>query len=260
MLEYRSTRNSVMASFWAVLEIFSDPALLARVRQEVERCQYFPSSAQSPSDNTNGDSIEEDKAFDMDALLNSPLLQSIYAEVLRLRVHIYIVRVPQRFDLPIGAWAIPNGSTMLMCSTPAHMDPEAWDTGSAGEHPLDGFWADRFLRYGEAEANVCPTKNSSGEDTVGSDSCPANRKVRFTLKDNEGSWIPYGGGPRMCPGRHFAKREIILTAAIMVAFFDVEVLKDVRSLKMDMGGFGFGTLGVDGTVPIRIRRRQQASS
>lgn len=31
-----------------------------------------------------------------------------------------------------------------------------------------------------------------------------------------------GGGVSMCPGRHFAKQEIMMTLAIMVAKFDVK--------------------------------------
>ncbi len=84
---------------------------------------------------------------------------------------------------------------------------------------------------------------------------PAEEGMLFAIDDVEGSWIPYGGGPRMCPGRHFAKREIILTTAMLVTMFDCEVLRDVRSLKMDMRGFGFGTLNAVGKVPVRMRRR-----
>ncbi|KAA8644975.1 cytochrome P450 [Aspergillus tanneri] len=237
---WASTRNSIVAAFWTVLEIFQDPALLAKVREEIKTCT----------------TDDPDTSFDIDRLLQSPLLQSIYAETLRLRVHIFIVRAPKKYNLQIRDWFIPVGKTLLMSSTPAHMDSNVWNTGARDEHPLDSFWAARFLRM---PGNEC----SGPRKCIGVTNSPSTElkspsktsQTTFAPEDVEGSWIPYGGGPRMCPGRHFAKREIILTAAMMISLFDCEVLTDVRSLKMDMRGFGFGTLNVVGKVPVRIRRR-----
>jgi hypothetical protein len=31
------------------------------------------------------------------------------------------------------------------CSTTSHMDPSLWNTGSKASHPLERFWAERFL-------------------------------------------------------------------------------------------------------------------
>lgn len=42
-----------------------------------------------------------------------------------------------------------------------------------------------------------------------------DRPPYFSLDGLNGSWIPYGGGFRACPGRHFAKREILMTLAVM---------------------------------------------
>nr|XP_039260318.1 cytochrome P450 26B1-like [Styela clava] len=38
-------------------------------------------------------------------------------------------------------------------------------------------------------------------------------------KDNRFRWIPFGGGPRICPGNHFAKLVIKLTVIEMIAHF-----------------------------------------
>lgn len=237
----RSTRNSIVAAFWTVIEVFHDPVLLAKVREEVKTCE-----------NSDPETI-----FDIDRLLQSPLLQSIYAEVLRLRVHIFIVRAPKRYSLHIGDWCIPTGKTLLMSSTPAHIDTEVWNTGVNDEHPLDSFWAERFIKVAGDEQSgprKCPRQMAS---CLAEPKCPqGTSQAKFAVEDVEGSWIPYGGGPRMCPGRHFAKREIILTTAMMVTMFDCEVMRDVRSLKMDMRGFGFGTLNAVGKVPVRMRRRK----
>lgn len=197
-----------------MLEIFSDKKLLANVRTEAEMCRKGGGSG-----------------FDIHKLLKSPLLQSVYAEVLRMRVHMLITRIPQYDDIKIHNWIIPRGKMAVLSTTVAHMDASHWNTGSHGEHPTTQFWAGRFLSHTAKEAH----------DT-------------YTTQD-AGSWFPYGGGPRMCPGRHFAKRDIIFTAALIATKFDIELGVDVPSLNMDMRGFGLGTMSVQGAVPVRIKRR-----
>ncbi|KAJ5715984.1 uncharacterized protein N7483_013165 [Penicillium malachiteum] len=221
---WASTRNSIVAAFWTVIEIFQDPSLIERVRDEVKPCE-------------NGDS---ETIFDIDKLLQSPLLHASTKEI-----------QPEHTGL-----AHPHGKTLLMSSTPAHMDTEAWNTGVNNEHPLDSFWAERFIKVANDEQSG-PKKCTRQTASTSADSkCSHDTSNSiFAIDDVEGSWIPYGGGPRMCPGRHFAKREIILTMAMMVTMFDCDVLKNVRSLKMDMRGFGFGTLNAVGKVPVRMRRR-----
>ncbi|KHO01426.1 Pfs, NACHT and Ankyrin domain protein [Metarhizium album ARSEF 1941] len=245
---WASTRNSVVASLWTVLEIISDKRLLDRVRREAAKCR-----GPSPS------------GFDIALLLENPLLQSIYAEVLRLRVHMFIIRVPVFDSLRIKDWMVPRGNLVVMSTTVAHMDPAVWNTGENGQHALDAFWADRFLKYdgvpgsgprktaSKHAGDPCPARGPGERPTA----CPASTgDASYGIRDVDGAWIPYGGGQRQCPGRHFAKRDIIFTAAVLVTYFDIEPLVDVRSLKMDMRGFGLGTMAVKGAIPYRIRRRR----
>ncbi|KAH8594147.1 hypothetical protein B0O99DRAFT_688170 [Bisporella sp. PMI_857] len=48
--------------------------------------------------------------------------------------------------------------------------------------------------------------------------------AQFCMKGRPSSFFPYGGGHVMCPGRHFAKQEILLTLAILITKFDMEFL------------------------------------
>ncbi|KAI1139121.1 cytochrome P450 [Hypoxylon sp. FL0543] len=221
-----AARNSVTAASWTIFEIYRDPELLASVRAEVDAC------AREGADGCI--------RFDIDQLLRLPVLQAAYAETLRLRMNFYIIRMPDRVDLNIRDWVIPRRKVIVTPTTVAHMDSEAWNTGLNNEHPVDKFWIGRFLRY--------PPKGTSGEASP-----------TFSTKELEGSWIPYGGGPRQCPGRHFAKRQILLTAALMVSLFDCEILEEGRDVQEDftLKGFGSGVSHPAGTVPMRIRRRDR---
>jgi hypothetical protein len=88
------------------------------------------------------------------------------------------------------------------------MNSKVWDAN--GTHPVDTFWPGRFLKF------------------------PSNdRKAEFSMAGKESSWLPFGSGANLCPGRQFAK-----------------------DLKMDLTKFGMGVLGPNGKVGARLQRRQ----
>ncbi|OJD40672.1 nacht and ankyrin domain protein [Diplodia corticola] len=254
--------NAILASIWATLDVFRDPELLGRVRREVEQCSTSTTEC----------------GLDMDELQRRPLLQAVCAETLRLRVHVYISRYAEREELNIGGdqWSIPPKSVVLVSTTTAHLDEGAWNTGRGGRHPVDAFWADRFLvvpgddeKYGPMKAAATQGRpaatakrgqlhrRDSLVDDMGGIGKGTVEEIRFAGDSvGSGSLFPFGGGARMCPGRHFAKREMLLTMALMVRDFDVEVTADSKALEMGWKDFGLGTQRPKGRVPFRLRRRR----
>jgi cytochrome P450 len=113
------------------------------------------------------------------------------------------------------------------------MDSKVW-SDTADRHPVDNFWPGRFLKYTDA-----------------------SNSVRFSLPATEGSWLPFGDGANICPGRHFAKIHCIVTLAMMVETFDCDVLAEPKNLKLDQSKFGMGVLGPTGKVAARIFPRGQ---
>lgn len=244
----RANTNAILAAFWANLEIFRDPALLSKIRHSIR------SSLDSP--------VQSNLRFNIEKLVRQPLLQSVYAETLRLRVHVYTTRCPERENLDINGWTFPKNKAVLVSSSPAHLDESAWNCGRNGSKPLTKFWAERFLVYPndphsgpqkkilDSTRTRDPTISSSETEKAKDDAEP-----EFSTSGMIGSWIPYGGGPRACPGRHFAKREIMMTCALIVSIFDVEILADEEALEMNPADYGLGTLRPADKVPFRIRRR-----
>jgi len=233
-------RNSVNATSWAVFDIYRDPELLASVRAEVDACRCKNECLDSDSQ----------LSFDIDKLLHMPILQAVYAETLRLRMHFYIIRMPDRVDMKIRDWVIPRNKVIVALTTVAHMDSTVWDTGSNNEYPIDKFWVGRFLKYN-------PSSTDGHKATISQPNSSPASSPTFSTKEFEGSWIPYGGGPRQCPGRHFAKRQILYTIAVMVSLFDCEILGEGMNTKEDfsLNGFGGGVSHPAGKVPMKIRRR-----
>ena len=194
--------------------------------------------------------------FDIEKLGKKPLLQSIYAEALRLRIAAFIIRSPEREDMRIKEWTLPEGEIVLVAKPPAHMDEKVWNTGPTNEHPLHTFWADRFIIYpGDPTSGPRRRKIQQKIPQIQKGDVPKLSLDEFSLDDLNGSWIPYGEGFRACPGRQFAKPEILMTFAIMVTMFDIEFDRS-KALRTDPRANGLGAQHPKDQIPFRIRKRQ----
>jgi len=221
-----------------VIEIFKDPVLLQRVRAELETLTTTP----------------DDRLKWIDELMHLPLLQSIYAEVLRLRTGVQTVFRDNREDIRINQWIFPKKTLVIVPTMEAHMDETYWST-RGGKYPLNRFWADRFLAY--------PDDPLSGPSRIPD---PAREKnasrynrsgPRFVNVGSSDAFIPYGIGERTCPGRLFARREMVATCAMLVQGFDLELpsLKPDTYVPASGVMYGLGVLRPKGSQPFRIRRR-----
>ena len=159
-----------------------------------------------------------------------PYLQAVYAETLRIRGHGLFIRHAIR-DVQLRGRFLPKGSIAVASSSPGHLDSAIWERN--GAPPVDRFSVHRFLQ-------------NNGD------------KISFSTKGLDGSWLPFGGGWNMCPGRNFAKLQAITTTAIMVSAFDCEILTSESKIGMSVEGLGVGVLGPVGKIAYRIRQRHPA--
>ncbi|KAF1951449.1 cytochrome P450 [Byssothecium circinans] len=211
-----ASANVTLNTYWCAIDVFKDRALLNDIRKEVEACKI-------------GD--KGDLRFDLGKLIQQPLLQAVFAESLRLRSHLMFIRKTTE-AINILDWIIPKDRIVIAWSTPGHMDSKVWSDPS-DLHPVDTFWPGRFLKFTDQ-----------------------SESAQFSLPETEGSWLPFGNGAVICPGRHFAKLHCIVTLAMMVESFDCDILAEPKSLKVDQSKFGMGVLGPSGKVPARLRQRE----
>ncbi|KAF5558266.1 cytochrome p450 3a7 [Fusarium napiforme] len=114
------------------------------------------------------------KQVDIVALKKLPLLNSVYFECLRLRSSVFVVR-KLRNSIELDGYTLKEGNLVLAPSYLAHNAPEVWSSAS---HPPEEFWPERFMKKGNSGISA-------------------------------GNYFPYGGGAAMCPGRNYAKQEIL---------------------------------------------------
>ncbi|KAI4859213.1 cytochrome P450 [Hypoxylon rubiginosum] len=237
---WAANSNSVPAAIWFLVETIRDTSLKEEVYQRVSSALLIPEA--------NGEHENGHATFDIEKLCCDPLLQSVYAETLRLRVAALIVREAAQRDFSFCGWRIKKGEVLTVSSHTEAMNQEVWGVGGdLSSHALDKFWSHRFL-VNPDDSNSGPLRNPRTKRAAG------NKDLSFSTDGLAGTWIPYGGGRSLCPGRHFAKREIMLTTAAFLTAYEIDLNPDTIP-SVNMSHFGFGTMPPKGKLPCRIRRR-----
>jgi cytochrome P450 len=272
----------IPAAGWSLLYVLADSSLTTKIRAEIE-CAF---SSKSP------DSV------DIAKLHACPLLNSIVSEVLRLNVAVMINRVhinPSSLspslllklliecsltqtsvipDLKFGNYILEEGKLILSSIYFSHRDISIWNEGCTllngqKEHPLDTFWAERFLIYADDPFSgpvKTPSTPSPPSTPIIDTKTPTpvttslisdGQQPKFSLDGLKGVYIPFGGGTNMCPSRHYAKNEMLLVVAMLLWAFDFELLdlNGVKKTKASMSAFPTGTLSPDRENAVRMRRR-----
>lgn len=226
------------------------------------------------SDNLKGRVVAEvDESFEGNTVLEAAgkltsgkLTMAMYHESLRFAIGVMPVRSPNYDGFRIGKWLVNKKDIIITSSWAGHRDETFWNTGrilpnGKPEHPVDTWWAERFLEYPDDPASG-PVRKPDPE--IYRNAKPAERtreddkRATVTTSGTSGHTFPYGGGIRICPGRFFAKNEMIAGAALLLRMYEIELVDPVAASKvgLDMSYFPFGGLPPDRKVAVRIRRRK----
>ncbi|KAF3059927.1 Cholesterol 7-alpha-monooxygenase [Daldinia childiae] len=184
--------NSVPSVTWAIMESLQRPGLLQDLQVEAQK-------AITVDANTGERHINTQK------LLASPLFQAIFQETLRMHTSFMLTR-EAREPISIGGYRIEKGSLIQAPTDVAHYEEAVW---AINGHPASEFWPGRHIRLVEG-------KDESGNPTM---------QPEFFAKARPSSFFPFGGGNVVCPGRHFARQQIIMGLAIIVSKFDIEFIE-----------------------------------
>jgi cytochrome P450 len=221
--------------------VFSRPDLLERIRPVCE----------SAIDPVKGE-------IDSVQLSRTPLLQSVLAEVLRMRVQGIVMRRASD-PLEMNGWHFPKGAYIMAPSNFNTMNEKVWNTGGPGSpHPVDTFWAERFLIYPDNPSSGPVRRDESSKPQVNRDDGSANT-ARYSEQGLKGAYFPFGGSLHPCPGRQFTQLEVLATLAVLVLDCDLEFqVESGWTPKMKTSHYGLGTLPPAEKVPCKIRRKRRS--
>ncbi|KAH8682621.1 cytochrome P450 [Xylariales sp. PMI_506] len=227
---FAQNSNTIPVTTWALIELVKDPELFQAIREEVITTYVT-------------DPATQERIIDTQKLVSLPLLQSVYSEALRLHVSVNITREIIE-PIELEGYKLEKGALLQAPSEIALCDESVWSTKG---HPALEFWAERHIKYVEVTDETGKVK----------------RERQFVLAGRANEFFPYGGGVSMCPGRFFAKQEIMLTLGMLVSNFDIEFVQwrnldgspSTRAAENDSKWAGAAAMPPDRDMEVRWRRR-----
>ncbi|KAH8709435.1 Cholesterol 7-alpha-monooxygenase [Beauveria bassiana] len=180
----------------------------------------------------------DDGRINARSLAELPILQSVYLEVLRLYTDGLLIR---RIDKS-SKIAVDSKTSLVL--SPGIVAASTWlshhSPHSFANPPADVFFAERFVTV-DAQSG----------------------KRLFKSGDLAGRLFPYSGGESMCPGRNFAKQEILGTVAMILTAFDLQFIEYLDSKGNASNTFpstvayhlSAGVMVPDGDMRVKVTRR-----
>jgi cytochrome P450 len=176
--------NAGITVLWMMNHIFSRPALLAEVREEVQ-----------------SNALVKPDLISFTALRDKcPLINSIYKESMRIAAPMTSGRYVVADTLVADTWLLRKGTVVQIAGPALHTNKEIWGADAETFNPR------RFVY------NWNGTRSSEDGSIVDG---KANQVPSAAYRS-------FGGGSSLCPGRHFAQMEIVSLAALLVMGFDLE--------------------------------------
>ncbi|KAF2686921.1 cytochrome P450 [Lentithecium fluviatile CBS 122367] len=228
-----SNSTTMPSTFWCVVEVLRNPDLAKYLKSEIAR-YYNPESG----------------TYNIDAITRIPIIESIDAEIGRLRMATRTIRTNEGDSLELDdSWAIPKGTSVIMFSHDLGLNTEQWAKArpQTVARPLEEFWAERFL---------VSDKTSSTRQSKRHRDCISTGT--FSLEGLASLNIPFGGGPSSLPTRSLAKAVEAATLAVLLTEFEVQLCEPdyVDHIVPCIREVAYGTVKPLDKIAIRLRKRR----
>ncbi|OAL51217.1 cytochrome P450 [Pyrenochaeta sp. DS3sAY3a] len=222
--------NSNKNVFWLLLQLYTRPPLLARIRAEIAPYVHL-----SPTGERGPDNLPK-LAIDVDGLVrNAVLLKAAFYETMRMNMSglgirqvlqpivlkespadaaLFGKKTPQSYTIPVGATLVLANGTMQMDGR-IFAEPER-------------FVPERFIEEGP-------------------DGVP-----RATMRNLH----TFGGGMYKCKGRYFAEKEVLIFASSLLVMWDVEGVRG-EELRVPRMGYAGASRSPLEDVRVKLTRRYE---
>lgn len=133
--------------------------------------------------------IDPQRPLGADDLERLPYLRAVCEETMRLRPPAYVLARTATREVQVGDWRLPEGARVVIWSYMTHHDEKWWPEP-------ERFDPERFMH-------------------------PDPARPKF-------AYLPFGGGARMCIGKHFALMEMQLILGTLVRRFELKLHDDAE--------------------------------
>uniref|UniRef100_A0A8C4PWB0 Cytochrome P450, family 7, subfamily A, polypeptide 1 n=1 Tax=Eptatretus burgeri TaxID=7764 RepID=A0A8C4PWB0_EPTBU len=220
-LLWASQANTAPATFWSLFYLLRHPEAYEAAKREVESCFGLPVPRKFEKNHP--------LLFCNHQLANLPILESIIMEAMRLSSASMNVRVAKEnieLDLDSGAtYRIRSGDVIALYPQLLHYDHSIYPKPEA-------FQYDRFL---DEDGKLRTVFEKNG------------RKLKY-------SYMPFGSGVTMCPGRFFAMNEMKQFLVLVLSYFDIALMEPEGQVPaLDQSRIGLGILQPHSDVSFRYR-------
>ena len=213
--------NAGPATFWFVFFVFSRPALLRSIREEIAAVLLTCES--------EGDLVTH--TLDVTKLKEKcPLFVSTYQEILRMHSLGATVRLVLQDTILQDRYLLKKDGVVMIPAAAVHSDPSVYGP-TAGE-----FDAYRFMKKGGDDGN-------SG---------------KYESRIPKGAYRAFGGGTSLCPGRHLAVTEILTFVALLVMRFEMTPANavDWKVPEPDQSNMATAVPAPKGDILVEVRARE----
>jgi hypothetical protein len=218
----------VPSTLWCIIEVLRNPVLVKHLKSELLR-YYNPESG----------------SYNIEAITNLPIVESIYAEIARLRTATRTIRTNEGGNLKLDdTWTLPRGMSAIMFSQDLGLNSEHWKKAQPHTvtHPLEEFWAERFL-IADKSTSMRTSKRRKDDIATGT----------FSLSGLASLHLPFGDGL-------FSLAKICQAAilAVLLTEFDIQLcdLDDVEQVLPPLREVAYGTVKPLDKIAVRIRKRK----
>ncbi|XP_055459126.1 cytochrome P450 7A1 isoform X1 [Psammomys obesus] len=215
--------NTIPATFWSLFQMIRNPEAMRAASEEVNRVLQCAGQKLG----SGGNAIH----LDQKQLKNLPVLDSIIKEALRLSSASLNIRTAKEdftLHLEDGSYNIRKDDIIALYPQLMHLDPEIYPD------PLT-FQYDRYLDE-NGKAKTAFYKNG---------------------KKLSCSYMPFGSGATMCPGRLFAVQEIKQFLILMLSYFELELVEShIKCPPLDQSRAGLGILPPLNDIEFKYKLKQ----
>ncbi|TLS28203.1 hypothetical protein PpBr36_00035 [Pyricularia pennisetigena] len=205
-----ATSNTVPSLFWTVANVYLRPGLVAELRAELEGVLHVLEQQDGVRD---AKLLVRIKTADLEH--SCPLLANCVREALRLssqwigwRSTHADIEIPADQSPDGRAYLLKKGVQVIMPAGITHRAPSFWSSAAAAAAP-----------------ESCSDGSGGGVEEFDPHRFAAQSKHKIRSTKGGLGYVPFGGGPYLCPGRNFANEEILGFVAALVIGFDIVGLK-----------------------------------